>query len=142
MIPALARSLFALQERVMHRSTLSDLAELERSQWLDREGIEALQTHKLNTLLNLALAHSPWHAARIRAAGIADAVLAHSATLNDLSRLPTMDKRDARDNLEQLVWRNVPGGVFKYTTGGSSGEPLSFYFGRKRQAARHAVNHT
>ncbi len=135
MIPALARSLFALQERVMHRSTLSDLAELERSQWLDREGIEALQTHKLNTLLDVALAHSPWHAAHIRAAGIADAVLAHSASLNDLSRLPTMDKRDARDNLEQLVWRNVPGGVFKYTTGGSSGEPLSFYFGRKRQAA-------
>jgi phenylacetate-CoA ligase len=135
MIPALARSLFALQERVMHRSTLSDLAELERSQWLDREGIEALQTRKLNTLLGLALAHSPWHAARIRAAGIADAVLARSATLNDLSRLLTMDKRDARDNLEQLVWRNVPGGVFKYTTGGSSGEPLSFYFGRKRQAA-------
>ena len=34
-----------------------------------------------------------------------------------------------------LVWREVPGGVFKYTTGGSSGEPLIFYFGRTRQAS-------
>jgi phenylacetate-CoA ligase len=56
-------------------------------------------------------------------------------TLADLARLPTMNKRDARDNVEQLVWRNVPGGVFKYTTGGSSGEPLIFYFGRNRQAS-------
>jgi phenylacetate-CoA ligase len=46
-----------------------------------------------------------------------------------------MNKRDARDNVEQLVWRAVPGGGFKYTTGGSSGEPLIFYFGRARQAA-------
>jgi phenylacetate-CoA ligase len=56
-------------------------------------------------------------------------------TLTDLTRLPTMNKRDARDNVEQLVWRAVPGGGFKYTTGGSSGEPLIFYFGRARQAA-------
>jgi len=26
-----------------------------------------------------------------------------------------MNKRDARENIEQLVWRGVPGGVFKYT---------------------------
>ncbi len=56
-------------------------------------------------------------------------------TLADLPRLPTMNKRDARDNVEQLVWRGVPGGVFQYTTGGSSGEPLIFYFGRTRQAS-------
>jgi hypothetical protein len=46
-----------------------------------------------------------------------------------------MNKRDARDHVEQLVWREAPGGVFRYTTGGSSGEPLIFYFGRARQAA-------
>ena len=46
-----------------------------------------------------------------------------------------MTKRDARDNVEQIVWREVPGGVYKYNTGGSSGEPLIFYFGRNRQAS-------
>jgi phenylacetate-CoA ligase len=64
-----------------------------------------------------------------------EAARAGALTLDDLQRLPTMNKRDARDNVEQLVWREVPGGVFKYTTGGSSGEPLIFYFGRARQAA-------
>jgi phenylacetate-CoA ligase len=56
-------------------------------------------------------------------------------TLADLQCLPTMNKRDARDNAGRLVWRGVPGGAFKYTTGGSSGEPLIFHFGRERQAA-------
>lgn len=135
MIPLLARSVYALQERALHRPTLRYLAELERSQWFDRPAIEALQTHKLNSLLALSLAHSPWHAARIRQAGLAEAVQAEAIDLADLSRLPTMNKRDARDHVEQLVWRSVPGGVFKYNTGGSSGEPLSFYFGRARQAS-------
>lgn len=135
-IPAwFARSIYRAQEAAMHRPTFALLAELERTQWLSREGIEAYQTQRLNQLLASALAHSPWHAARLRAASLDGAVSAGRATLADLARLPTMNKRDARDNVEQLVWREVPGGVFKYTTGGSSGEPLIFHFGRARQAA-------
>ena len=119
----------------MRRPTFPVLAELERTQWLSRDAMQTYQTGRLNVLLQSALAHSPWHAARLHAAGLADAVRAGAVLLSDLSRLPTMNKRDARDNVEQLVWREVPGGVFKYTTGGSSGEPLIFYFGRARQAA-------
>jgi phenylacetate-CoA ligase len=135
MIPWLSRTIFRLQEAAMHRPTFTVLAELERTQWLSRDAMRGYQTARLNTLLQGALAHSPWHANRLYAAGLNDAAAAGTLTLNDLSRLPTMDKRDARDNVEQLVWREVPGGVFKYTTGGSSGEPLIFYFGRARQAA-------
>jgi phenylacetate-CoA ligase len=119
----------------MRRPTFTLLAELERSQWLSRDAMLDYQTRRLNELLQTALAHSPWHAARLRLAGLEQAVMAGSVTPADLARLPTMNKRDARDNVEQLVWREVPGGVFKYTTGGSSGEPLIFYFGRVRQAA-------
>jgi phenylacetate-CoA ligase len=130
-----ARNVFRAQEAAMHRPTWSVLAELERTQWLSRDDMRDYQTSRLNTLLQNALAHSPWHAARLAQAGLADTVRAGAFLLSDLSRLPTMNKRDARDNVEQLVWRGVPGGVFPYTTGGSSGEPLIFYFGRARQAA-------
>lgn len=119
----------------MHRPSFAMLAEIERTQWLSREGIEAYQTQRLNQLLAGALAHSPWHAGRLRAAGLEAKVHAGSVALGDLAGLPTMDKRDARENVENLVWRGVPGGVFRYTTGGSSGEPLIFYFGRTRQAS-------
>jgi phenylacetate-CoA ligase len=135
-VPAwFARSVYRTQEAAMHRPTFAMLAEIERTQWLSREGVEAYQTQHLNQLLASALAHSPWHAERLRAAGLDDAAKALTVALADLKRLPTMDKRDARDNVDQLFWRSVPGGVFKYTTGGSSGEPLIFYFGRERQAS-------
>jgi len=130
-----ARTVYRAQEAAMHRPTFAMLAELERTQWLSRERIEAYQTQRLNQLLASALLHSPWHADRLRVASLEGAVEAGRVTLADLACLPTMNKRDARDNVEQLVWRSVPGGVFKYTTGGSSGEPLIFYFGRTRQAS-------
>jgi len=56
-------------------------------------------------------------------------------TLEALRHLPTMTKQDATRNIEQLVWRDIPGGAFKYNTGGSSGQPLIFHYGRLRQAS-------
>jgi phenylacetate-CoA ligase len=57
------------------------------------------------------------------------------ASLADLRKLPLMNKHDAATNRDALVWRGVPGGAFKYNTGGSSGQPLIFHFGRRRQAS-------
>lgn len=135
-IPAwFARGVFRMQEAAMHRPTFAMLAELERTQWLSRDGVEALQARRLNRLLAAALAHSPWHAGRLREAGLEAKIRAGSVALDDLACLPTMSKRDARENVDAMVWQGVPGGTFKYTTGGSSGEPLIFYFGRTRQAS-------
>ena len=134
-MPMLSRTVYRLQEAALRRPTFSYLAELERSQWLPRAELEALQTRKLNRLLQSALAHSSWHAQRLRTVGLAERVAAGEATLADLARLPTMDKGDARRNAADLVWHGVPGGAFRYNTGGSSGEPLIFHYGRERQAS-------
>jgi len=59
-VPAwFSRSIYRAQEAAMHRPTFAMLAELERTQWLSREGIEACQTQRLNYELASALAHSP-----------------------------------------------------------------------------------
>jgi phenylacetate-CoA ligase len=122
---------YPLQERLLNRPTFSYLESLERSQWLSREGIENLQAEKLAVLLRIASDHCPWHAERIASAGID---VSH-CSLADLRRLPTMTKEDARENVDRIRWTGVPGGAFRYNTGGSSGEPLIFYFGRWRQAS-------
>ena len=131
----LARTIFRAQEAALRRPTFACLAKLERSQWQSRAEIEAHQTLALNRFMLSAAQHSPWHAQRLQVAGLDETVRHGEMQLSDLCRLPTMNKRDARANIAQLVWREAPGGVFKYTTGGSSGEPLTFYYGRKRQAA-------
>ena len=135
MTPAIARTIYFAQERWQKRPTFSYLQELEQSQWLTRAELEALQARKLNELLATALTHCPWHRQRIEQAGLEQQVRGSGVGLADLSHLPLMDKQDARKNLERIAWQDVPGGAFTYTTGGSSGEPLIFYFGRRRQAS-------
>lgn len=135
MHPALVKHcLFPLHERLLQRPTFAELSRLEKSQWLPREEIERQQMQALTALLRTSLTHSPWHAERIRAAGL-DGTLEKGLTLADFRRLPTMNKADAAANRDRLVWTGVPGGAYRYNTGGSSGQPLIFYFGRARQAA-------
>jgi phenylacetate-CoA ligase len=133
MLPALVKhALYPLHEALLRRPTFRQVADLERTQWLSRAEIEALQLRRLAALLRTAAAHSPWHAQRIAAAGIdLDADL----TWDAFRRLPTMSRADARDNRDRIAWLGVPGGATLYNTGGSSGQPLSFYFGRDRQAS-------
>jgi phenylacetate-CoA ligase len=136
MMPWISRRIvYPLQERAVGRPTFRYLQELEQSQWLSRPELESLQAHKLNRLLVTALEHSPWHSQRIQLAGLERQAQEGQVSLQDLARLPVMGKCDARENLDRIVWEKVPGGAFRYTTGGSSGEPLIFYFGRSRQAA-------
>ena len=123
---------YPLHERLMKRPTFSYLAELERSQWLSRSGMQKLQEQKLANLLASAYEHCPWHRARIATAGIDQGA---SMSLEELRLLPAMDKQDAITHGDELVWHDVPGGAFKYNTGGSSGQPLIFYYGRRRQAS-------
>ncbi len=135
MLPTIARTIYRMQEAALKRPTFAYWQELEKSQWLDRSAIEALQLRKLNRLLQLAFDHCPWHAGRIREAGLEPAVRDGRVGLTELALLPLMDKADARAHIEGLAWRGVPGGLYKYNTGGSSGEPLIFFFGRARQAS-------
>ena len=67
MNPWLSRTVYRLQEAALGRPTFSYWQELEKTQWLGRAEIEALQTRKLNALLTNAFANSPWHARRLRA---------------------------------------------------------------------------
>jgi phenylacetate-CoA ligase len=124
--------IYPLQERMVGRPTFAYLAELERTQWLPRAELEAFQLRKLRALLAVAHAHCPWHRQRLDAAGIGGGQI---ESLGDLARLPRMSKQDAAANRDALVWRDVPGGAFRYNTGGSSGQPLIFHFGRTRQAS-------
>src|SRR5271165_3084303 len=129
------RVVYPLHETLLRRPTFAYLESLEQSQWLSRAAIECLQMQKLTSLLQTAAKHSPWHAERIHACGFDIGERRTPITLDELRLLPTMTKQDARANVERICWGGVPGGAARYNTGGSSGEPLIFYFGRWRQAS-------
>jgi phenylacetate-CoA ligase len=81
--------------------------------------------------LKSAKEHSPWHASRIENAGINF----KNFTFDAFKQLPVMTRADVQQHGNEKAWHGVPRGTFRYTTGGSSGQPLIFNFGRYRQAS-------
>jgi len=138
MHPAIVRSLiFPLHERLRGRRTLARLRQLMRTDRAPLDELRVLQTCGLRTLLRHADRACPGHRARIRAAGIDPA----RAELADLERIEPIDKEairrltpDDAANHRPLCDERTPGGLRRYTTGGSSGEPLIFYVDARRQA--------
>ncbi|RLA48920.1 MAG: phenylacetate--CoA ligase family protein [Gammaproteobacteria bacterium] len=135
MQPWIVRNIaFPLHEKLLKRPTISYSAELENSQWLPRSEVEILQRKKLNQLLKLAVTYCPWHKKRILESEL-DLSDNKLPSLEDLSQIPTMTKQDAQLHGKEMSWLGVPGGAYQYTTGGSSGSPLIFNYGKWRQAS-------
>lgn len=138
MMPWLAGKLFwPLTERLMGRDTMRRFRRLNASQHWSREDLAALQVRKLARLFAVAGAHCSFHARRFAEVGLNPN--AAVVGLDELRRLPLLTRDEIRDNLADLTWQGCPGGAFPYSTGGSSGEPLKFYFDRARQSADWAA---
>ncbi|MCK4624121.1 MAG: phenylacetate--CoA ligase family protein [Phycisphaerae bacterium] len=121
--------LLPLHERLMRRKTFRYYHDLELSQWFSSHRLRELQLIKLQELVSVALKNTDAYA---DLAGVDKPWLPES--LEDLRKLPLLDKANISTHREGLVNRAVPGGPIRYNTGGSSGEPLIFYFDKRRQA--------
>ncbi|MFQ5590852.1 MAG: phenylacetate--CoA ligase family protein [Phycisphaerae bacterium] len=137
MFPPVVRHLvYPLHERVLGRPTFRCLRELEDSQWVSPDDLGRLQERKLLALLRHAYANTAFYRRRFRQAGVD---ITNREPYEMLARLPLLDKSEIREDLDSMVCRSVPGGVFPCVTGGSTGEPLMFWFDRRRQAYDQAA---
>lgn len=131
MLPAIARTFFRIQERLLGRPTFRLLGELEQSQWWPREQIESLQFKRLRDILSAAYAHTPyWRQVMDRAGVRPEAV----ASLADLRRLPLLVKETIRTQREAMAWRGAARRTWLGRTGGSTGTPFEFYTSALREA--------
>ena len=147
-----------MHERLMRRPTLRYARELERSQWWSPDQLRELQRTKLRDLFRHARTNVPFWRDRLDPArfhleeadpepqALACAESARAEALGSagdplavLREIPLLDKTRIRESLEDLVWAGAPGGLHRFTTGGSSGEPLVFYLDRRRQAFDQAA---
>lgn len=126
----------AAHEALLRRPTLRFARELEASQWLSPSEIRELQKAKLARLLQHAEECVPFYRKRF-----ADAGLNRSGAdpLEVLRSLPILSKEQIREAGEDIVWPQSPGGLSMRSTGGSTGEPLTFYLDRRRQAYDQAA---
>ena len=127
--PFVRHILLPVHERLMGRATFRHYRDLMQSQWCTTEELRARQLEKLHDLVSMALKQTSAYA---RLAGV-DTSWRPDA-LADLKLLPLLDKATISAHRDGLVNRAVPGGPIRYNTGGSSGQPLIFYFDKRRQA--------
>jgi phenylacetate-CoA ligase len=129
--------LFPLYEGgIKRRHTHVYLDEYERSQWLDRPALEALQLDKLNRLIAHCWSQVPFLARHWKAAGLSPGSLSRVA---DLAHFPTLDKHLIRSNFDDMRARQFDGRVLEKTTGGSTGDPMKFEYSEESYARRTAV---
>ena len=119
---------FPVHEHLKGHETVRVRREMEKSQWLKPEQIEALQTENLRRFLSSVEQHVPCY--RELFAKL-DFTPSDIVRLEDLQQLPLTEKSFIRSNLEQLKADNAVG-LSRFNTGGSSGEPLIFYIGKNR----------
>ncbi len=96
----------------------------------------AWQLDRIREIVGRAIAQSPYYRRAYAAAGVdADTLNA----LDDVRRLPTIDKSTIREHGDDMmtVARSAPG-VDYVTTGGSGGEPMGFHIGADRSAIEYA----
>ncbi len=99
-----------------------ELADVERSQWLDPEGLQALQLERLRATLAHAAAHVPFYRDRFQAIGFAPGDL---KCLDDLRRIPELTKRDVFDAGPAMLSDVHRGPRFSGTTSGTTGMSLT-----------------
>lgn len=133
--------IFPLHEKMLGRNTYPYLKELETLQWASPDELEELRFRKLKELLRHAKQHIPFYRERFSQAGFDPEQM---RDYDDFRKIPLLGKAEIRQHLAQMQWKDSPGGLTRYNTGGSSGEPLVFYYDRRRQAydlAARAMTH-
>ena len=120
--------LFPLHERLKGHDSVAVRKQMERAQWWTPAELSAFQTLGLRELLVDVGAHVPYY----RDLFARTAFDPHKVTgVADLQRLPFLTKALIRSGTEALK-HPAARDLARFNTGGSSGEPLIFFIGKKR----------
>jgi phenylacetate-CoA ligase len=104
---------------------------VERSERWSPEELAAYQLDRLRAVVAHAVEHVPYYR------NLLEGTI--PASLDDLRRLPLLEKRILQERLDELVAQNVPQSErYYYTTAGSSGTPVGFWHDLDQQHRERA----
>jgi phenylacetate-coenzyme A ligase PaaK-like adenylate-forming protein/glycosyltransferase involved in cell wall biosynthesis len=111
---------------------------LRQSQWLPRAKLQEVQLAKLQRLLQHAYVHVPYYRQVMTRAGVKPEDV---QSLDDLARLPLLEKHDVRKRLhfELFADNHRKRDMHRIATSGSTGEPFVTYADRHQLEMRFAT---
>jgi phenylacetate-coenzyme A ligase PaaK-like adenylate-forming protein len=120
--------LFPFHERIKKHDSVKVRKEMESSQWWNDKLLREFQFSKLCQLLKHAQAHVPYYRKLFSEIGFKPENI---RSISDLTQIPLLEKSIIRNNSEEIK-SEIARDLDRFNTGGSSGEPLIFYIGKKR----------
>ena len=123
-----AKLLFPLHERLKKHDTVAIKKQLEKSQWSSQEKIMQAQRERLQQFISKVIENVPYYKTLFNKLGLSATDI---NSVSDLQKLPFLDKSTIRENYSALKSKQA-GVVSSFTTGGSSGTPLTFLLGNER----------
>src|SRR5262249_30807519 len=109
---------------------------LEQTQWRSADEISALQAGELRRLLRHAYANVPFYRERLESVGLhPDDV----RTAAELRKLPGLTRDEAARYAAERTPRSDPRVAIRKTTGGSTGQPLTFGYDLGSEHWRQAI---
>jgi len=115
---------FPLHEALKKHTSVALRKQMEQSQWWDSQRLQAFQ------LLIHAQMHVPYYRQLFAETGFNAEEI---QSLSDLKRIPLLNKPVIRAHADALKSEQAQH-LARYNTGGSSGEPLVFYIGKRRKS--------
>lgn len=126
---ALARRMvFPLQERLKGHSTMRILQKMEKEQWVSAVALREIRLHRLKCLINHAYTKVKYYREILQEAGLRPSDFQSEG---DLAKLPFLDKKIIRGRLDDLTSTDATNTLL-FSTGGSTGAPLTFRLGPTR----------
>lgn len=111
--------------------------DFERSQWLSPDHIEEIRWQRARALVEHAYQSCPFYRRRFAAVGLVPSDL---KSLGDLKAIPILEKRDVQSFRDDMVATDWPRhDLIRNQTGGSTGEPISFFLSQERLRSRAAA---
>lgn len=115
--------IFPIENRSLH--FWNNLRMLEKSQWLSHEDISHIQWNKLNNLIKHSYISIPFYRKLFDKENIS---VSEIRSLDDLKKLPCLSKQIIRDNIDEMISREIDKKtLIKTTTSGSTGRPVSVF---------------
>ncbi|TPH13290.1 phenylacetate--CoA ligase family protein [Litorilituus lipolyticus] len=119
---------FPLHEWLKGHKTVSVHKNLEQSQWLSKDKILVKQQQRLQRFIAQISVQVPYYQQLFQDHNLSAEQIEN---VQDLAKLPFLDKHTIKDNFAQMRATNS-GAVTPFTTGGSSGNPLTFLLSNER----------
>jgi phenylacetate-CoA ligase len=112
-------------QRIAQRNVLNTITTLRETQFLPYERIREYQFNKLKKLLNHSYENVPYYRRIFEEIGAEPKDIRN---FNDFKRIPILTKEIIRNDFNRLIAKNISEHeLIPNSTGGSTGEPLSFY---------------